>query len=58
VGQAPQQELLEAVCAAGTPTVVVVIAGYSIDLAYAKEHCSSILFAFLPSQSGGEDNSH
>lgn len=51
--EAPQQELLEAVCATGKPTVVVVIAGYSIDLAFAKENCTAILFAFLPSQSGG-----
>lgn len=40
-------------CATGKPTVVVIIAGYSIDLAYAKENCTAILFAFLPSQSGG-----
>ena len=32
---------------------MVVIAGYSIDLEYAKEKCTAILFAFLPSQSGG-----
>lgn len=52
--EAPQQELLEAVCAAGTPTVVVVIAGHSIDLEYAQANCTAILFAFLPSQAGGD----
>ena len=52
--EAPQQELLEAVCATGTPTVVVMIAGYGIYLGYAKAHCDAILFAFLPSQSGGQ----
>lgn len=41
-------------CAAGTPTVLVVIAGYSIDLEYAKANCTAILFAFLPSQAGGD----
>lgn len=41
-------------CAVGTPTVVVVIAGYSIDLEYAKANCAAILFAFLPSQAGGD----
>eukprot|EP01052_Picozoa_sp_SAG31_P030385 SAG31_NODE_3113_length_4660_cov_2.867354_2_plen_310_part_00 len=51
--ETPQQELLEAVCATGTPTVVVVIAGYSIDLEYAQANCTAILFAFLPSQAGG-----
>ena len=52
--EAPQQELLEAVCAAGTPTVLVDIAGYSIDLEYAQANCTAILFAFLPSQAGGD----
>lgn len=49
-----QQQLLEAVCATGIPTVVIVIAGHSIELSYAKSHCGAILMAFLPSQFGGD----
>jgi beta-glucosidase-like glycosyl hydrolase len=49
-----QDALLQAVCASGTPTVVVVIAGHSIELSHAKAHCDSILFALLPSQFGGD----
>merc|ERR1712178_1614 len=41
-------------CSTKTPTVVVVIAGHSIELSHAKSHCSAIVFAFLPSQFGGD----
>ena len=52
-----QVELIEAVCSTNTPNkpvVLVVIAGHSIDLTVAKQHCGAILFAFLPSQFGGD----
>lgn len=49
-----QQLLLESVCATKVPTVVVVIAGHSLELSHAKEKCGAILFAFLPSQFGGD----
>lgn len=41
-------------CASGTPTVVVLIAGHSIELSHAKSACDSILFALLPSEFGGD----
>ena len=49
-----QVQLVRAVCGAGKPVVLVVVAGHSIDLAVAKQACGAILFAFLPSQFGGD----
>ena len=49
-----QVRLIEAVCSAGKPVVLVVVAGHSIDLTAAKQVCGAILFAFLPSQFGGD----
>jgi beta-glucosidase len=46
--------VLQAVCASGTPTVVILIAGHSIELSHAKSACDSILFALLPSEFGGD----
>lgn len=52
--EAAQELLLESICATNVPTVVVAIAGHSLELSHAKEHCDAILFAFLPSQFGGD----
>ena len=52
--EASQVELIRAVCGSGKPVVLVVIAGHSIDLTVAKEACGAIIFAFLPSQFGGD----
>ena len=49
-----QVQLIEAVCSAGKPVVLVVVAGHSIDLTVASRVCGAILFAFLPSQFGGD----
>ena len=49
-----QDALLQAVCATGVPTVVVLIAGHSIELSHAKAQCDSILYALLPSEFGGD----
>ena len=49
-----QVQLIKAVCSTGKPVVLVVVAGHSIDLSVAKQACGAILFAFLPSQFGGE----
>lgn len=49
-----QVELIKAVCSTGKPVALIVVAGHSIDLTAAKESCSAIIFAFLPSQFGGD----
>eukprot|EP01052_Picozoa_sp_SAG31_P039989 SAG31_NODE_5681_length_2384_cov_1.879212_3_plen_393_part_00 len=49
-----QEQLVKVLCGSGKPVVLVVIAGHSIDLTEAKQACSAILFAFLPSQFGGD----
>ena len=55
IGHMPSgSKLLEAVCATSVPTVVVLLAGHSIELSHAKAHCDAILFALLPSQFGGD----
>ena len=48
-----QEELIEKVTAVGKPTVVVLMAGSAIDLAYAQEHCNGILMAWYPGARGG-----
>jgi hypothetical protein len=49
-----QEQLVKELCGCGKPVVLVLIAGHSIDLTEAKRSCSAILFAFLPSQFGGD----
>ena len=49
-----QEQLVKAVCGSGKPVVLIVVAGHSIDLTVAKRDCGAILFAFLPSQFGGD----
>ena len=49
-----QEQLVKQLCGCGTPVVLVVVAGHSLDLTEATRTCSAILFAFLPSQFGGD----
>ncbi len=49
-----QEELIEKVTAVGKPTIVVLMAGSSIDLNYAQENCSGILLAWYPGARGGK----
>ncbi len=48
-----QQELVEAVVATGTPTVVVLINGRPFALPWIAEHVPAIIEAWLPGQEGG-----
>lgn len=48
-----QLELLQAVHATGTPTVVVVMAGRPVDLTWAHEHLAAILQVWHPGTDGG-----
>lgn len=48
-----QQELMEAVVAAGKPVVLVLLAGSAIDLSYADQHVDAILDAWYPGARGG-----
>lgn len=50
---ASQQRLLEAVVSTGKPVVVVLLAGSSIDLTYAQEHCAAVVQAWYPGALGG-----
>ncbi len=47
-----QQELLEAVVATGTPTVLVVVSGRPLALTWAAEHCAAILLSWVPGDAG------
>ena len=48
-----QQELVEAVVATGTPTVVVLINGRPLALPWIAEHVPAVVEAWLPGQEGG-----
>lgn len=48
-----QQELLEAVCATGTPVVLVLQTGRPYAICWAKENVPAILQAWYPGQQGG-----
>jgi hypothetical protein len=50
-----QARLIEAIAAVGKPVVLVVIAGHTVDLTFAKmSHAvKAILWAYLPSEQGG-----
>jgi beta-glucosidase len=48
-----QQRLLETVVAAGKPTVLVVMSGSALDLAWADAHVDAIVQAFYPGEEGG-----
>jgi beta-glucosidase len=47
-----QQELLEAVVATGTPTVLIVVSGRPAAVEWGAEHCAAVLFAWVPGDSG------
>jgi beta-glucosidase len=49
-----QEELLKAVCATGTPVVVVLVNGSAVAANWAAEHVPAILEAWYPGQSGGQ----
>lgn len=48
-----QQQLLEAVLATGTPTVVVYICGRPMDMRLASERADALLVAWYPGEEGG-----
>ena len=48
-----QEELVEAVVATGTPTVVVLINGRPLTIGWIAEHVPAILEAWLPGTQGG-----
>jgi beta-glucosidase len=47
-----QQELLEAVVATGTPTVLLVVSGRPLAIEWAAEHCAAVLLAWVPGEAG------
>jgi beta-glucosidase len=47
-----QQELLEAVVATGTPTVLIVVSGRPLAIEWAAEHCAAVLLAWVPGDAG------
>ncbi len=47
-----QQELLEAVVATGTPTILLVVSGRPLALEWAAEHCAAIVLAWVPGEAG------
>jgi beta-glucosidase len=49
----PEQDLLEAVQAAGKPLVVVLTNGSALGVNWAKEHANAILDAWYPGEEGG-----
>jgi beta-glucosidase len=51
---APQQELLEKVCALNRPTVLVLMNGSALGITWADEHVPAIVEAWYPGQAGGK----
>lgn len=49
-----QEELLRAVHATGTPTVLVLVNGRPLSVRWAAEHVPAIVEAWLPGERGGE----
>jgi beta-glucosidase len=47
-----QQELLEAVVATGTPTVLIVVSGRPLAIEWAADHCAAVLLAWVPGEAG------
>ena len=47
-----QQELLEAVVATGTPTVLVVVSGRPLAIPWAARNCAAVLLAWVPGEAG------
>ena len=52
-----QQALVRAVCATGTPTVVVLLSGRPLALPQLAEHVNALLYAGVPAQEGGQRRS-
>ena len=50
---APQEQLLENVCAAGKPVVLVLTNGSALAVNWANEHVPAILEAWYPGEAGG-----
>jgi beta-glucosidase len=48
-----QEELLEAVYATGTPTILVLINGRPLSIRWAAEHIPAIIEAWIPGEKGG-----
>ncbi|RMG81444.1 MAG: beta-glucosidase, partial [Chloroflexi bacterium] len=48
-----QQQLVEAIHASGTPTVVVLVNGRPLSLPWIDEHIPAIVEAWLPAEEGG-----
>lgn len=48
-----QQELVEAVVATGTPTVVIVMSGRPLALPWIAEHAAAMIYAWPPGAGGG-----
>jgi beta-glucosidase len=51
---APQEELLEAVVATGTPVVLVLTSGSPLAVTWAAEHVPAIVQAWYPGEEGGD----
>ena len=49
----PQRQLMDAVLAVGKPTVIVLMAGSSIDLGGAADKASAVLLSWYPGARGG-----
>ncbi|MCD8366037.1 MAG: glycoside hydrolase family 3 C-terminal domain-containing protein, partial [Clostridiales bacterium] len=49
-----QQELLEAVSAAGKPVIVILYGPQVFSVNWAEEHCAAIIEAFMPGQYAGK----
>jgi beta-glucosidase len=49
----PEQELIEALSAAGKPLVVVLTNGSALSVNWANEHANAILDSFYPGEEGG-----
>ena len=50
----PQRKLMERVLAVGKPTVVILMAGSSIDISEAQEKADAILLTWYPGAGGGK----
>ncbi len=48
-----QEQLVEAVVATGTPTIVAIIGGRAFSLPWIAEHVPSVLEAWIPGEEGG-----
>ncbi|MGD8279255.1 MAG: glycoside hydrolase family 3 C-terminal domain-containing protein, partial [Gemmatimonadota bacterium] len=51
---APQQELLRAIVATGTPVVLVLVNGSALAVPWAAQHVPAILEAWYPGQAAGD----